>query len=159
MRPFPEPVALAIATIFVLGPVLVVPPALVHATDEGPTTIIRPAPAAPDTTKPGTTTPNTNKPAPRPRYADTMPPLDTSDEAATLEAVHLALSELGDGASYVWHRRGGRLSGVINPTTSFKDRDGRVCRHLVMTLSAGPHTARTEGVACRMADRSWRLEG
>jgi hypothetical protein len=159
MRPFLVPVALATTAAFALGAVLVLPPAQVHATDDSPTTTTRPAPTAPDATKPGTTTPNTNKPAPRPRYADLSPPLDTSDEAATLEAVHLALSELGDGASYVWHRQGGRLSGVINPTASFKDRDGRVCRHLVMTLTAGPHTARTEGIACRLADRSWRLEG
>jgi hypothetical protein len=159
MRPFSVPLALAIAAICVLGAILVTSPALVHATDTAPAATTRPAPAAPEPITPGAATPNTNKPSPRPRYADAMPRLDTSDEAATLEAVHLALSELGDGASYVWHRRGGRLSGVINPTTSFKDRDGRVCRHLVMTLSAGPHTARTEGVACRLADRSWRLEG
>jgi hypothetical protein len=160
MRPFPVPLALATAAIFVLGTILVTSPALVHATDKAPAATPRPAPAAPAPVTPGATTPDTNKPAPRPRYADAIiPPLDFSDEAAALEAVHLALSELGDGASYVWHRRGGRLSGIINPTTSFKDREGRVCRHLVMTLSAGPHTARTEGVACRMADRSWRLEG
>jgi hypothetical protein len=155
MRPFPVPLALAIAATMVLGAISISAPALVHATDQKPASTTRPLPAAPE---PSATKPNTNKPSPRPRYADATP-LDTNDEAATLEAVHLALSELGDGASYVWHRRGGRLSGVINPTTSFKDREGRVCRHLVMTLSVGPHTARTEGVACRLADRSWRLEG
>ena len=157
MRPFPVLFALAITAIPALGAVLFVSSAQVYATDEGTVTTTRPV--TPDATTPNATTPNTNKPSPRPRYADLSPPLDTSDEAATLEAVHLALSELGDGTSYVWHRRGGRLSGVIKPTTSFKDREGRVCRHLVMTLTAGPHTARTEGIACRMADRSWRLEG
>jgi len=163
MRPFPVALALAIAPALVVGAVLVMPPALVHATDtaqsKAPGAAPRPIPSAPQTDTPQTDTPKPNTPAPRPKYADAMPPLDTSDEAATLEAVHLALTELGDGASYVWHRRGGRLSGVINPTTSFKDPNGRVCRHIVMTLSAGPHTARTEGVACRLADRSWRLEG
>jgi len=157
------PLALAIAAIIALSAALALSPALVHATDTGtaggPAATTRPAPATPDATRPGTPPTGTNKPAPRPRYADAMPPLDVSDEAAALEAVHLALSELGDGASYVWHRRGGRLSGIINPTTSFKDRDGRVCRHLVMTLSAGPHTARTEGIACRLDNKSWRLEG
>ena len=163
MRPCPVPLALAIVATFALAAALALSPALVHATDtvtkRAPAATPRPTPPAPDATRPEPTSPNPTKPSPRPRYADAMPPLDVSDEAATLEAVHLALSELGDGASYVWHRRGGRLSGVINPTTSFKDREGRVCRHLVMTLTAGPHTARTEGVACRMADKSWRLEG
>jgi hypothetical protein len=156
MRPFPVPLALAIAAIFLVGSLVALSPELVHATDKAPAATPHPVPAAPDQ---GTTLSNTNLPSPRPQHADAAPPLDVSDEAATLEAVHLALSELGDGASYIWHRRGGRLSGIINPTTSFKDRTGRVCRHLVMTLTAGPHTARTEGVACRMADRSWRLEG
>ena len=163
MRPCPVPLALAIIATFALSAALALSPAHVHATDTGtaggPAATTRPAPATPGEIKPSAPPPNTNKPAPRPRYADAMPPLDVSDEAATLEAVHLALTELGDGASYVWHRRGGRLSGIINPTTSFKDRDGRVCRHLVMTLSAGPHTARTEGIACRLNDKSWRLEG
>jgi surface antigen len=88
-----------------------------------------------------------------------MPSLDARDEMAALEAVHLALSEIGDGASYVWHQRDGRLSGIISPTSSFKDPKGRVCRHIVMSLTAGRSTARTEGIACRLADRSWRLEG
>jgi hypothetical protein len=149
------PLALAIAAFSLVGSIVILSPELVHATDKVPAATPNPAPVAPDQ---GTTLPNTNLPSPRPRHADAVP-LDVSDEAATLEAVHLALSELGDGASYVWHRRGGRLSGIINPTTSFKDRTGRVCRHIVMTLTAGPHTARTEGIACRLADRSWRLEG
>jgi hypothetical protein len=153
MRPFFVPLALAVSAGLLLAANVVVAPALVHATDKGRN-------KAPDsTTRPVPSSPGTVKPSPRPKHAGAMPLLDTSDEAATLEAVHLALSELGDGASYVWHRRGGNLSGIISPTTSFKDREGRICRHLVMTLTAGPHTARTEGIACRMADKSWRLEG
>jgi len=155
MRPFPGPLALALAlsSSVLLGTVLILAPALVHATDK--------APAG----KPDAATcachdaPENAKPWPRPKHADAMPTLDTTDEMATLEAVHLALSELGDGASYIWHRRNGRISGIISPTASFKDPDGRVCRHVVMTLTAGPHSARTEGIACRMADKSWRLEG
>ncbi len=149
MRPFPVPLVLAVSCGLLLTSVAMMAPALVHATDKEQQT-------APDKT----TVPPPAKPAaPRPRYADLMPPLDTTDEAATLEAVHLALSELGDGSSYVWHRNGGRLSGIFKPTTSCKDRDGRICRRLVLTLTAGRHTARTEGIACRMADMSWRLEG
>lgn len=153
MRPFPTPLAPVLSSALLLTSILIIAPALVHATDEAqqtaPDATIRPAPPKPDTVRP----------APRPKYADLMPPLDTTDRAATLEAVHLALSELGDGAAYVWHRNGGRLSGIFKPTASFRDRDGRVCRHLVLTLTAGQHTSRTEGIACRMADMSWRLEG
>src|SRR5262245_34904512 len=52
-------------------------------------------------------------PAPRPRFADHSQDLDDSDEIAALDAIGVALSEVGDGASYVWHRSNGRLSGVI----------------------------------------------
>src|SRR5262249_45549449 len=87
------------------------------------------------------------------------PRLEASDEIATLEALHLALTGVGDGSSYVWHRRNGRLSGVIQPTASFVDRAGRVCRHLILVLSAGSYSKRTEGIACRLATGVWQLEG
>ncbi len=159
MRPFPGPLAfaLALSSSVLLGSYLFLAPALVHATDKAP-------PQKPDEATCTCPDSENAKPWPRPKFADaapmdTMPRLDTSDRVATLEAVHLALSELGDGSSYVWHRRNGRLSGIISPTASFKDAEGRVCRHVTMTLTAGRQTARTEGIACRMTDRSWRLEG
>jgi hypothetical protein len=160
MRPFPGPLALAVvfASSLFIGSALILAPKIVHAID--------PEPALAPTVSPQSQTcscqdaPGSGYPAPRPRFADAQPPpLDLTDETATLEAVHTALSEVGDGASYVWHRRGGKVSGIVKPTASFKDAKGRVCRHLVMTLNSGERSARTEGIACRMADRSWRLEG
>ena len=163
MRPFP--VRLALALSFVAG--LMVGSALILSADRGHAIDPIPIPSnvasqlnAPDAQACNCSgAPENTNPSPRPRLAAAAPPLDKHDEAATLEAVHMALSEVGDGASYVWHRRGSKLSGIINPTSSFKDAEGRVCRHLVMTLTAGERSARTEGIACRMADRSWRLEG
>jgi surface antigen len=101
---------------------------------------------------------------PRSRFAG-MPPvaqrtvLDESDEIAALESVQFALSEVGDGASYIWHRNNGRLSGMVQPVTSFKDRGGQVCRHVVVMLTSGVVSKKTEGVACRLANGQWRLEG
>lgn len=95
----------------------------------------------------------------RPKFADFRSQLDEADEVAALENVQLALSEVGDGASYVWHRRHGRLSGIVQPTSSFKDAGGAVCRHVVVLLSAGTETKKTEGIACRLADGRWQLEG
>lgn len=92
------------------------------------------------------------KPEPRPR-------LDDSDRLAALEALQLALSEVGDGASYVWHARTGRVSGVVKPTQSYKDQGGRICRHVVVVLSAASRQRQTEGVACRLATGIWQLEG
>ena len=87
------------------------------------------------------------------------PVFDISDEIATLEAVHCALSQIGDGSSYVWHRRNGRLSGIVHPTASFKDTTGKVCRHIVLELSSGDFARRTEGIACRLHTGVWQLEG
>jgi surface antigen len=85
--------------------------------------------------------------------------LDENDEIAALEAIRVALTEVGDGGSYVWHRTHGRLSGVVQPTASFKDPAGRVCRHIVLTMSIGTATAKAEGIACRLADGRWQLDG
>ena len=97
--------------------------------------------------------------APRPKFADHSQDLDDSDEVAALEAIRVALSEVADGASYVWHRNNGRLSGVIHPTASFKDVSGRVCRHIVLVLTTGIRSGRVEGVACRLPGGAWQLEG
>jgi hypothetical protein len=88
-----------------------------------------------------------------------LPRLDDSDEIAALEALQLALTEVGDGAAYVWHRRKGELSGIVQPTTSFKDARGNVCRHIVVVLSSGRRSKRTEGIACRLASGVWQLGG
>lgn len=96
---------------------------------------------------------------PRPSLADLKSTLDDTDAVATLEAVQMALTEVGDGATYVWHRRHGRLSGAIQPTSSFKDSGGMICRHLVLALTSGSYSRKAEGIACRQRNGVWYLEG
>lgn len=86
-------------------------------------------------------------------------PLDASDELAALDAVQIALTEAADGATYVWQRHHGRLNGAVRMTSTFRGSDGRLCRHLVMTLSSGGYSRKTEGIACRDGDHVWSLEG
>jgi len=88
-----------------------------------------------------------------------QPKLDITDEIAALERIQYALSEVGDGATYVWHRWHGRLSGIVHPTTSFKDASGQVCRHLVVLFTTGKRTKRIEGIACRLPTGRWQLDG
>jgi surface antigen len=102
----------------------------------------------------------------RPKFADLQASdetsntrLDLKDEIATLETLQMALSEVGDGSTYVWHRYHGRLSGVIKPTTSFKDGSGQVCRHVIVVLTSGSRSQRSEGIACRLATGQWQLQG
>ena len=97
--------------------------------------------------------------AARPRFAGLQNGLDEDDEIAALEAIRIALSEVGDGSKFVWRRANGRISGVIVPTSSFKDADGRVCRHLMILLAAGRRTSKIEGIACRLGNGRWQLEG
>lgn len=87
------------------------------------------------------------------------PRLDRTDEVAALEAVEIALTQAGDGATYVWQRSHGRIGGAIRMTSTFRDVDGRICRHLVMQMRQGTYSRRTEGIACRDADGVWVLEG
>lgn len=100
----------------------------------------------------------------RPKFAE-LPPvaqrtmLDETDEIAALESVQFALTEVGDGASYIWHRNNGHLSGMVQPVTSFKDSQGQVCRHVVVILTSGVVSKKAEGVACRLASGQWTLEG
>jgi len=114
---------------------------------------VKPAPPGP------CTTPEATLPPPRPKFAELTPFLDENDEIAALEAIRVALSEVGDGASYVWHRQHGRLSGVVQPTSSFKDQAGRICRHIRLVLTTGHQTGRIEGIACRLANGRWQLDG
>jgi hypothetical protein len=104
-----------------------------------------------------------NPSAPSPaRTAPISPPphdLDEKDEIAALERIQYALSEVGDGTTYVWRRWHGRLAGVVRPTVSFKDSSGKVCRHLMVLLTTGKRTSKIEGVACRLPSGRWQLDG
>lgn len=87
------------------------------------------------------------------------PKLDISDRIATLIAVATALDEVADGATYVWYRRTGRLSGLFKPIRSYTDDSGRICRVIQLTLTAGHMTQSRVGRACHNRDRGWSLGG
>ena len=95
----------------------------------------------------------------KPKFAGLQTPLDASDELAVLESVQLALTQVADGSSYVWHRSHGRLSGIVRPTASFKDHRGHVCRHILVVLNGTTETKKTEAIACRLATGGWELDG
>jgi hypothetical protein len=85
--------------------------------------------------------------------------IDEGDAAAVLEGIQTALNEVADGSTYVWHRRDGRLSGMAQPTASFKDTTGQPCRHLIVMLNTQLKSRKVEGIACRAADLRWQLAG
>lgn len=95
----------------------------------------------------------------RPKFAGFGDTLDEGDEIATLVSVQHALNAVADGATYVWRRDNGRMSGIVHPTASFRNGEGAICRHIVIMLTTGSDTRKTEGNACRIEAGRWRLEG
>ncbi len=96
----------------------------------------------------------------RPKFAEfDRRTLDDADEIAALESIQVGLSRMDDGSPFVWKRANGRLSGIVRPTSSFRNAKGSLCRHVVILLTTGYRTSTTEGVACRSVDRRWVLEG
>lgn len=108
------------------------------------------------------TCPDAARKSGRPKFADLTPrtgTLDEQDEIAALESIQVGLSRMDDGNPFVWKRANGRLSGIVRPTSSFRNAKGSLCRHVVVLLTTGYKTSTTEGVACRSANRRWVLEG
>lgn len=85
--------------------------------------------------------------------------LDGSDRSVAMNALEVALNELGDGATLVWKRQARGLAGIIRPVAAFRDDKGRVCRHLIYSLSLGHYARQVEGIACRGSDGVWSLQG
>lgn len=117
------------------------------------------SPGAATCTCPGAGEPDATRPPMRPRFAEIRPSTSAAASVAALEAVHLALTEVGDGSAYVWHHNGSELSGVVRPTYSFRDARGLICRHLQVVLSADGRTRSTESVACRSENGLWQVGG
>jgi surface antigen len=143
------------ATAFVLAAqVLLGSTAAFGGSDEWATSVSPAAPANAPTQIPLSLVPGTTV-----DIAVPSPKLDEKDEIAALERIQYALSEVGDGKTYVWRRWHGRLSGIVQPTASFKDSGGKVCRHLIVLMTSGTNTKKQEGIACRLPSGRWQLDG
>jgi surface antigen len=84
--------------------------------------------------------------------------LELDDRVAALQAIQFTLDEVGDGSTYLWHRKAGELHGFVRPVQSYLDDQGRVCRRLKLALTVGEFSREVEGTACRAEDRRWLLE-
>ena len=85
--------------------------------------------------------------------------LEPDDPVAVLEAIGYALAEVGDGATYIWHRTDGPLMGNVRMTGSFRGAGGAVCRRFTLTLVLGDMARPADAIACRDADGQWQLGG
>lgn len=82
----------------------------------------------------------------------------SAERSATLQALQIALNKVPDGRTFVWNAEPLSVQGRITPTHSFRDDQGRVCRHLQVDLARAAQPVRTHTVACRQRGR-WQLEG
>lgn len=143
-------------SLFVTAVISAVSFVYLSAISSGPTQAAEPAPKS---SAKRYAPPLANRLKKKPVYLTPRDTLTYYDRLAALEAVQIALSEVGDGDSYVWRRRHGRLNGVIQPTKSYKDTAGRVCRHVIVLLNSGNYSRKREGIACRHIDGIWSLDG
>ncbi len=139
------PLAATGATAFALVAALLLAPDFARAAEVAPAT-------------PGCGCPDNAAKSRKPKFA-AYTSLDETDELAALESLQFALTEVGDGSTYVWRRSHGRLSGLVKPTRSFKNAGGAVCREAVVILNGVDDTKKTQTIACRMENGVWRLEG
>lgn len=89
--------------------------------------------------------------------ADLKAQLDRNDQLIAMRALHMALSQVPDGGTFVWRKNSRSLKGLIKPTRAFRNAQGQVCRHLIYALSLGRYIKQIEGIACRTGDGSWHL--
>ncbi len=85
--------------------------------------------------------------------------LTDRDYTVALQAVRHALTEIEDGRIYRWQGTDNKLSGKVMPINAFRDKQGRICRHLIYTLALEKYRKTVEGIACRTLNGNWRLSG
>lgn len=83
--------------------------------------------------------------------------LNDADRITALNALKIALDEVGDGGTFTWSKAQRQLKGIIKPTSAFRDGDGRVCRHVIYALRLADYTKQIETIACRQPDGRWKL--
>lgn len=123
-----------------------------------PSALAEPANRTPDKTGLMTTaTPPAPKQNPVRRLAELRSKLDGKDHTIALRALHLALSQVPDGGTFVWRKKSRSLKGMIKPTKAFRNASGQICRHVIYALVLGRYTKQIEGIACRQEDGTWQL--
>ncbi len=84
--------------------------------------------------------------------------LRPADEYATLYAMQIALSRVGDGQTFVWSRPKRQLRALITPLSSWRHVNGSICRKISVSLSLGSTLKRMKTIACRDKKRVWQMQ-
>ncbi len=95
----------------------------------------------------------------KPIFKDFRAKLNESDFRTALTALQIALDETGDGRTFIWQKKNNGLKGMVKPTRAFRDSNGRICRHIILSLSIDRYLKTIEGVACRESNGLWTVNG
>ena len=79
------------------------------------------------------------------------------DRVIAMRSLHIALTQVPDGGTFVWRKKSRSLEGVIRPSKPFRNRNGQICRHVIYALALGSYAKQVEGIACRQKDGRWQL--
>ncbi len=91
-------------------------------------------------------------------HGDALPvKLKLDDRVAALQAIQFTLDEVGDGATYLWHRKDGELHGYREAGCLLSRRQRPRLPQAQLALTVGDFSREVEGVACRAEDKRWLL--
>lgn len=119
------------------------------------------APAGEPAAQSGAATPSSTPPLPSQnparRLAELRSRLGEMDQIVAMRALHMALTQVPDGGTFIWRKRSLSLKGMIRPSKAFRNADGQICRHVIYALALGRYSKQIEGIACRRDDGRWQL--
>ena len=84
--------------------------------------------------------------------------LRPADEYATLYALQIALSRVGDGQTFVWSRPKRQLRARITPLNSWRHVNGSICRKISVSLALGRTLKNMQTIACRDQKHVWQMQ-
>ncbi len=83
----------------------------------------------------------------------------TAPNGIAFKAMQIALKTVADGATYTWRHSKTKLSGLIHPTTTYRNGSGQLCRHIQITLKYKTTYRNSDVLACRNNQNKWVLKG
>ncbi|MCF6199491.1 MAG: hypothetical protein L3J67_08855 [Hyphomicrobiaceae bacterium] len=92
------------------------------------------------------------------RFMQLRSKLRPADEYATLYAMQIALSRVGDGQTFIWSRPKRQLRALITPLSSWRHVNGSICRKISVSLVLGTTLKHMETIACRNKKRVWQMQ-
>lgn len=83
--------------------------------------------------------------------------LDERDKLLAAKTAQVALETKPSGTSSEWRNPDSGHRGVVIPTKTYKQEDGRYCREFTQEVVIGDKVQKAYGTACRQPDGQWEI--